>query len=159
MLCTHEHRDAAAGASAGAAIPHSSPVFERLPVSAAADDGYDYLAHMRVLGQGAASLEGMAPTPAAAGAAGAAAVQEQPSTASAASAASAAGPSTFVPAPGGFEAPEEDLRIIDASRLTVMQQVQEEQAATVMMGGVTAFSKDRPSLHGTGACVGGGGGI
>ena len=127
-------------------------------MSAAADDGYDYLAHMRVLGQGAASLEGMAPTPAAAGAAGAAAVQEQPSTASAASAASAAGPSTFVPAPGGFEAPEEDLRIIDASRLTVMQQVQEEQAATVMMGGVTAFSKDRPSLHGTGACVGGGGG-
>ena len=84
-------------------------------------------------------------------------MQEQPSTASAASAASAAGPSTFVPAPGGFEAPEEDLRIIDASRLTVMQQVQEEQAATVMMGGVTAFSKDRPSLHGTGACVGGGG--
>jgi hypothetical protein len=56
----------------------------------------------------------------------------------------------FVPAPV-VQAPEEDRRLIDASGLTVMQQVQEEGDAAVMMGGVTAFSREKSRVHGAGA--------
>lgn len=94
---------------------------------------------MRVLGRGGASLEGMPAAPSAA----APAPAPDPATA-------APGPSVFMPAPV-VEAPEEDVRVIDASRLTIMQAVQEEQDAAVMAGGVTAFSRDRPRVHGVGA--------
>ncbi|KAL4443797.1 hypothetical protein ABPG75_011534 [Micractinium tetrahymenae] len=100
------------------------------------DDGYDYLKHMRVLGRGQANLEG---PPADAAAAS--------STAGEAGASHAApGPSVFLPAPA-LEAPEEDVQVIDASRLTVMQAVEAEGDAAVMAGGVTAFSRARDRMR------------
>ncbi|KAI3428268.1 hypothetical protein D9Q98_006647 [Chlorella vulgaris] len=105
------------------------------------DDGYDYLRHVRVLGRGTTSLEGATTVSSAAAAqAAAAAAAVAPNTA-------APGPSVYMPAPVVL-APEEDRRLIDASRLTVMQAVQEDQAAAVMAGGVTAFSHERPRAHG-----------
>lgn len=91
---------------------------------------------MRVLGRGTTTLEG-APAEAASGGG----ATDEPA---------AAGPSMFVPA-GEVQAPEEDLRVIDASRLTVMQAVDVEQDAVAMAGGVTAFSreKERDRVRGT----------
>jgi hypothetical protein len=97
-----------------------------------------------VLGRGTTSLEGATTVSSAAAAqAAAAAAAAAPNTA-------APGPSVYMPAPVVL-APEEDRRLIDASRLTVMQAVQEDQAAAVMAGGVTAFSHERPRAHGVGA--------
>lgn len=98
------------------------------------DDGYDYLKHMRVLGQGNASIEGLP-----AGAAAAAAKSEE---------ASAMGPSVFVKA-ATIHAPEEDVALFDASALTVMTAAEEEQEAEGLMGGVTAFSKKKQVVKGT----------
>jgi alpha-L-fucosidase len=92
---------------------------------------------MRVLGHGTASLEGM---PA-----------EAASSDAAAGEPAAAGPSIFVPA-AEVQAPEEDMRVIDASRLTVMQAVEVEQDAAVMAGGVTAFSRERERERVRGTC-------
>ncbi len=103
-----------------------------------ADDGYDYLKHMRVLGRGVAGMEGGSR------AADAGAAPEVEATPQA-----APGPSVYMAAPQ-LEAPEEDRRLIDASGLTVMQAVEEEGDAAVMAGGVTAFSKDKPRVHGLG---------
>ncbi|PSC71647.1 LTV1-like protein isoform A [Micractinium conductrix] len=102
------------------------------------DDGYDYLKHTRVLGRGVASLEGMPAAAAIVAAAAAAAAAEAE--------AAAPGPSFFVPAPE-FQAPEEDVQVIDASGLTVMTEAEEEGDAAVMAGGVTAFSRQRERVR------------
>jgi hypothetical protein len=94
---------------------------------------------MRVLGRGAASLEGGAPR--ATGGASAAA--------DATPAVTAAGPAVFVPAVE-VQAPEEDRKLVDASRLTVMQAVEGDADAAVMAGGVTAFSRQRDRVGGLG---------
>ena len=94
---------------------------------------------MRVLGRGVAGMEGGSR----AGADAAAAPEAE------AAAQAAPGPSVYVPAPQ-LEAPEEDLQLIDASGLTVMQAVEEEGDAAVMAGGVTAFSKNKERVHGMG---------
>lgn len=90
-----------------------------------------------MLGRGQANLEGL---PAAASADSAAA------TGDASVSQAAAGPSVFLPAPE-LEAPEDDVKVIDASRLTVMQAVEAEGDAAVMAGGVTAFSRARERVR------------
>ncbi|PRW56768.1 LTV1-like protein [Chlorella sorokiniana] len=102
------------------------------------DDGYDYLKHMRVLGRGVAGMEG-----------GSRAAEPVVVPDAEAAPAAAPGPSVYMPAPQ-LEAPEEDRKLIDASGLTVMQAVEEEGDAAVMAGGVTAFSKEKPRVHGLG---------
>lgn len=130
----HAHAGGVAGC---AALPRSCFMSLAICPPDAADDGYDYLKHMRVLGRGQANLEGM---PAVASA-------DSDSAASEAGAGSAApGPSVFLPAPA-LEAPEDDVKVIDASRLTVMQAVEAEGDAAVMAGGVTAFSRARERVR------------
>lgn len=105
------------------------------------DDGYDYTKHLRTLGSGKASLER---------------VEEQEEEGPRGEERIVVGkdkrkkkdeedrvldgPSVFVKAPV-HEAPEEDVALFDASQLTVMEQVDEEDEATGMMGGVTAFAR------------------
>lgn len=110
------------------------------------DDGYDYLKHLRTLGRGQARLE---------------VVQEDRSNEDAGGEGKEGkivlhvdkkknanketesvldGASVFVQAPVS-RAPEEDVAVFDASGLTVLQQVADENEATELMGGVTAFSR------------------
>lgn len=103
----------------------------------AADDGYDYLKHMRVLGRGQANLEGVPAT---------ASADSDAAAGDAGAGHAAPGPSVFLPAPE-LEAPEDDVKVIDASRLTVMQAVEAEGDAAVMAGGVTAFSRARERVR------------
>ena len=60
-----------------------------------------------------------------------------------------AGPSVFVPA-SGAAAPEEDGRLFDATQLTLMQRAEREEEAAELMGGVTAFSRQRKKAHAAG---------
>lgn len=122
------------------------------------DDGYDYIKHMRTLGRGAASLEGLPPPTSAAVAADTAA-----GTASVPLATFSL-PVTSVPAdaPTAVSAvfvsateaapPEEDMRIVDASTLRVLQAAERDEEAAGLMGGVTAFSRVRDRVHGVGEC-------
>lgn len=91
---------------------------------------------MRVLGRGVAGMEG-----------GSRAAEPVVVPDAEAAPQAAPGPSVYMPAPQ-LEAPEEDRKLIDASGLTVMQAVEEEGDAAVMAGGVTAFSKEKPRVHG-----------
>lgn len=60
-----------------------------------------------------------------------------------------AGPAIFLPAPE-VAAPEEDVRLIDATRLKIMQRAQREEDAEGLMGGVTAFSRQRKAARAAG---------
>jgi protein LTV1 len=118
-----------------------------------ADDGYDYARHLRTLGRGAASLEGLrvdgaGPSGAAAAAAAAAAAGRAEAAAallgaaplSANAAAAQVAPTSFFAAPAR-RAPDEDAALIDASALTLLQAAAGEADAGAAMGGVTAFSR------------------
>lgn len=89
------------------------------------DDGYDYLKHMRAPGRGGtANLEGQT-----------------------ADADAFAGPSIFVPATRSNTRLEDDLKVFDASRLTLHQAAEDEDSAVDASGGVTAFSRQRERLR------------
>jgi protein LTV1 len=115
-----------------------------------ADDGYDYARHLRTLGRGAASLEGLrvdgagpsgaTAAAAAAGRAEAAAALLGAALLSANAAAAQATPTSFFAAPAR-RAPDEDAALIDASALTLLQAAAGEADAGAAMGGVTAFSR------------------
>ncbi|KAK9819819.1 hypothetical protein WJX72_002761 [[Myrmecia] bisecta] len=92
------------------------------------DDGYDYMKHLRLLGQGKASLEGVKDP---------ADAREQLDLEQD----GFAGPSIFVPAPS-VAPPEEDVKMFDARRLTVHAPAQTDDAAAQAAGGVTAFSRE-----------------
>jgi len=100
------------------------------------DDGYDYLRHVRTLGHGSASMEGMP---------GLGGAGERPRGTSAET--GPVGPSVFVPA-SSVRSPEEDVLLYDASKLTVLQTEQEEEAVEGMLGGVTAFSRPKDVAQG-----------
>jgi hypothetical protein len=104
------------------------------------DDGYDYLKHMRLGGHAAAVALGTAAIPAAAPTAAVAA-------AAAPAAAGAAG--VFVRAPLPL-APEEDVRLLDSTRLAVLQGQVEDEDAAKLAGGVTAFTRERREVRGAG---------
>lgn len=53
-------------------------------------------------------------------------------------------------------APEEDVRLFDATRLTLMQQADREEEAAGLMGGVTAFSRQKQGVRGAGGSGDGG---
>lgn len=97
------------------------------------DDGYDYLRHVRTLGHGAASLEGMAAAPSTSAAGG-----EERGIIKAED--GPVGPSVFVPA-NAVQKPGDDVALYDASQLTVMQTAAEEAEVAGTIGGVTAFAK------------------
>jgi len=79
------------------------------------DDGYDYAAHLRAPGAGgSATLEGGAEA--------------------------ATGPAVFVAAPA-TTLPAPDIRLDDATRLTLHEPAPDEAAAEGAAGGVTAFSR------------------
>lgn len=105
------------------------------------DDGYDYLRHMRTLGHGAASLEGLRAPAVAAGTSGSGVAPD----------ASPLGPSVFLPAAGAAPPQEDDVALFDASGLRVMQPAGEDSDLTGMMGGVTAFSRPRRAQDARGA--------
>jgi protein LTV1 len=97
------------------------------------DDGYDYLRHVRTLGHGGASLEGLR---------GPSGVVEGTTGSGAAADASPLGPSVFVPSTAAAPPSQDDVALYDASGLTVLQAAGEgEGEDTGMMGGVTAFSR------------------
>lgn len=60
------------------------------------------------------------------------------------------GPSVFVPA-AEAEPPEEDVQLFDATRLTVMQRAEREEEAAGLMGGITAFSRQKHAARRAGA--------
>jgi protein LTV1 len=123
------------------------------------DDGYDYLRHVRTLGVGAGSLEGLQGKPQE--------TQEEEDAKEAVAAKQAAelatraetttallggkgpakiketgpvGPSVFMKATS-LQQPDADVAVFDAARLTVLQPTDVDDEATEMMGGVTAFSR------------------
>jgi protein LTV1 len=135
------------------------------------DDGYDYLRHVRTLGMGAGSLEGLV------GKQHASENQDEEGKAAAAVAAAAAataakeaallairaettdailggkgpakvkvtgpvGPSVFMKATA-LQQPDADVAVFDAAGLRVLQPTDIDEEATEMMGGVTAFSRKK----------------
>lgn len=115
------------------------------------DDGYDYLRHVRTLGRGAGSLEGIAQEAGASTPAGAAG--EPPIVIFGGKAPASVretgplGPSVFVKSATVLQ-PEEDVVVFDAARLTVLQPTDVDEEASGNIGGVTAFSrrKDEEAL-------------
>ena len=106
------------------------------------DDGYDYLKHLRTLGRGAATLEGMS-------------VPQDQMKQDAVSSSIASegqegrdlsvggtGPSVYVAAPE-IKPPEDDIALYDASGLMVMQAVENDEETESMIGGVSAFARRR----------------
>lgn len=131
------------------------------------DDGYDYLRHVRTLGVGAGSLEGLAgkqqrsededeeDKEAVAAVAAATAAKEAALLATRTETTTAilggkcpskmketgpVGPSVFMKA-AALQQPEADVAVFDAAGLRVLQPTDVDDEATEMMGGVTAFSK------------------
>jgi len=116
------------------------------------DDGYDYLKHLRTLGRGQARLEGLeedrnndddndgAREQEKEGQGKIVVHENKKKYANKETENVLDGASVFVKAPVS-KAPEEDVAVFDASGLTVLQQVADENEATGLMGGVTAFSR------------------
>ena len=109
------------------------------------DDGYDYLKHVRTLGIGAGSLEGLATAESPSG--GAETSVEPPvlvlggkSLQSVKETGAVGGPSVFVKATN-LAQPGEDVAVFDAAKLTVLQPTDVEDEASGMIGGITAFSR------------------
>jgi len=140
------------------------------------DDGYDYLRHVRTLGIGAGSLEGLVgkhqagenedeeEKEALAAVAAATAAEKAALLATRAETTTAilggkgpakmketgpVGPSIFMKAIA-LQQPEADVALFDAAGLRVLQPTDVDEEATEMMGGVTAFSR-RKDAEGLGA--------
>lgn len=110
------------------------------------DDGYDYLKHTRtggakgprgaLVGPAAVAADGEA-GPGPSGSGEAARVDDEPAL---------TGPSVFVPA-ARLVAPTPDVRTFDASKLWVPKKIEDEDEATQMLGGVTAFTRETGAVR------------
>ena len=132
-----ENEDGAAGAAAGASSLTPARRREMLDLGFP-DDGYDYLRHLREPAQARAvemsGEDGVGEETGAAAAAAAAA------PAPAAAPVVPAGPSVFLPAPSTSR-PAPDVRVFDASSLTIHAPARDDDDAAAAAGGVTVLAR------------------